>query len=282
VSLEHNSIYETKSMVTQVRRLFGIYALVTAVSIDAFAHLSIPSRTNSAAAKSKTFQGKTDRTKLCAFEHIHSTIGVINKCYQTSPILSACVTCGVKASAADFVAQLNAEPDLTSSGTSETAFATTTGSDSFQENIAATFHFELPRNLAFLLYGVVYQGFFQHYLYNIWFPVLFGTSNDIVTVAAMVLFDTVLIVPIICLPLAYLTKTLISGGTVQNGIEKYVHDVKHTNLVLHFCAIWIPAKFLAFGVVAEHLRIPFFAFISFFWMIILSTISSSSASKNVK
>lgn len=224
----------------------------------------------------------SSRGNRCAFvEQVQLTLGSVNAFYQNFPIASAFLTCGVKASAADYLAQMNTASDFSSRSNTEIA-TITDANTALQTHIIPSFQFELPRNMAFLLYGAFYQGVFQYYLYNQWFPEWFGRSTDLKTVAAQVGFDSAVIVPLLCLPIAYLTKGLISHKSIGESMKKYFHDMRHTNLMMHFCVIWIPTKFLAFGVVPEHLRIAFFAFVSFFWMIILSTIASSSESEKVK
>lgn len=226
-------------MIVGPRLVFCSYALLCiSTSINAFSTLQPLAPARVSAVKSKINSRKASTTQLYAFLNVQSTVLVINKFYQTFPIASAFLTCGAKASAADFVAQLNAATDLVSS---DQELKNT--NDPLSQNIVEqSFRFELSRNIGFLLYGAIYQGVFQYYLYNVYFPVWFGTSNDIATVTSKVMFDSLLIVPIICLPFAYLTKVMISGGSPIEGMKKYFHDLKHTNLVLHFCAIWIPAK----------------------------------------
>jgi len=256
-------------------RLIKSIAIIT-LSLDAIVFVD--------AAKNNLFSAKQSN-KQCAFvEHVQYTLGSVNSFYQNFPIASAFLTCGVKASAADFLAQLSASSDLASASDETTSSALTNTYDMPQKSLIPlpSFEFEVPRNMAFLLYGACYQGVFQYYLYNQWFPQIFGKGNSLMTVTAQVVFDSAVIVPLICLPIAYLTKSTVSGQTMKEGLQKYVYDMKYTSLMAHFCVIWIPAKFLAFGVVPQHLRIAFFAFISFFWMIILSTIASASADDNVQ
>lgn len=67
------------------------------------------------------------------------TLAVVNSFYQNSPYVAAALTCGTKASAADYVAQRRqSKKDLDIASKMDTA-----------------------RNVAFLLYGAVYQGMAQ-------------------------------------------------------------------------------------------------------------------------
>ncbi len=166
------------------------------------------------------------------------------------------MTCGIKASAADFLAQRR---EATSDETKN------------EDQV------ELERNIAFILYGGLYQGMAQYYIYNILFPTWFGNGSDLFTVGTQVLFDLGVVTPFLCLPVAYLVKSAIYGLEPIEGLKKYVNDVQNKGLLLKYYRIWFPAQCLTFGVVPEHLRIVFIAFISFFWLIILSSVSSSEA-----
>ena len=84
-------------------------------------------------------------------------LDAVSNFYKNSPYLAAFVTCGVKASAADLIAQSNEEKSADSS--------------------------TVRRNFAFILYGGMYQGVIQEHIFNHIFPVLFGTSTSPMTVA---------------------------------------------------------------------------------------------------
>ena len=69
-------------------------------------------------------------------------------------------------------------------------------------------------------------------------------------------------------------KSLLTGGTPQQGISKYKNHIWSQQLLLRYWAIWFPVQCLNFGVVPEHLRVPFCAVISFFWVCLLSSITA--------
>ena len=66
--------------------------------------------------------------------------------------------------------------------------------------------FEKRRNLAFFLYGGLYQGMAQEVIFNEVFPLIFGQGTDPLTVASKVLCDSLFITPFLCLPVAYIVK----------------------------------------------------------------------------
>ena len=173
-------------------------------------------------------------------------LGVLDTFYRTSPYEAAFVTCGFKAAMSDTIAQ---KAEKASRG------------------------FSFARNAAFILYGGFYQGCFQYKMFNEIFPVIFGSSTDFMTVALKVVVDQLLLTPFLCLPCAYVVKALVFNYPVREGLERYLSDAKR-DLLWKYWAIWTPAQFLTFGVVPDHLRIVFIAMVSFFWLIILSSISS--------
>jgi len=200
------------------------------------------------------------RSHLNSSFQIVDAVSSIDAFYKSSPYEAAFMTCGIKASAADFLAQKRGMKLTNTSG---------------DEEIKSVDQIEVDRNLAFILYGGLYQGIAQYYIYNILFPLWFGQGNDLTSVAVKVTFDMLVISPFLCLPIAYLTKATIYGQSWKEGLTKYKYDFIKKNLLGKYCSIWVPAQFCTFGLIPEHLRIVFIAFISFFWLIILSTVSSA-------
>lgn len=243
-------------------------------------------------------------TSLNAFDLLSD----IDSFYQTAPYTSAFVTCGIKASAADLLAQFRSsngdssdEKDqvtntaaisdvkqqqnehnfLFTAFTKQLNYGTGISAATVQQELidpdstTNTYQIEYQRNLAFILYGGLYQGIAQEYIYNYLFPTWFGPGNDVMTVLTKVSFDLLVISPFICIPIAYIVKSIIYNQTLMEGIQKYIYDLKYKKLLLTYYSIWFPAGLCTFGLVPDHLRIAFIAFVSFFWLIILSTVSSS-------
>lgn len=187
----------------------------------------------------------------------------LNQAFMKAPLASAFVTCGLKASVADVIAQRREyNADLGEQSNSNDPKGRTLGSLS------------LPRNLAFLLYGGLYLGIGQHYLYNHLYPIWFGPSRSFKVLTTKVFFDLCCVSTALTLPLPYLTKAIVSRKCPTQGLKDYVHDCIHKGLWAKNFVIWTPIQFLAFGVVPEHLRVMFIAAFSFFWLIIFSSISA--------
>jgi hypothetical protein len=106
---------------------------------------------------------------------VQTTLAALDSFLKTSPYAAAAITCGVKASAADIVAQKHQyrKQNEKSSEVSNT--------DSQK--------WDAKRNLAYVIYGSIYQGMAQEYIYNHVYPVWFGTGNTVTVVLAKVLFD---------------------------------------------------------------------------------------------
>ena len=196
-----------------------------------------------------------------------SLIGAIDVFYKTMPLTSAFVTCGIKASAADFVAQKRSAIN-----TDEGEGVLTTTDEEILSEI--TTPFEKRRNFAFLLYGGLYQGMAQEIIFNEVFPKLFGQGTDFFTVLSKVSFDMFVVSPFICLPVAYLVKSVIFQYTVGEALARYKDDVMNNGLLVKYWSLWGPVQCLTFGVIPVHLRIAFIAVISFFWLIIFSSVAA--------
>ena len=187
-----------------------------------------------------------------AFADPAEFFAAIGTFYKNSPLASAFVTCAIKGSAADFVAQ------------SKTQRVSHGGSIGL-----APMQFQLKRNLAFLLYGGIYQGLGFEFFYNILFPKLFGDS-----IAKKVFASMFVLTPCVTLPLAYLFKAMVLQDSLQNALNQYKSDVMEKGLLSKYWLMWIPLQTLSFAVVPQHFRISFIAAFSFFWMILFSIISS--------
>lgn len=188
------------------------------------------------------------------------SLGPIDHFLRNHPYAAAFSVCAIKAAAADSIAQKL-----------ERSSAQHSNSDQIEK-----VDFQYKRNLAFICYGGLYQGCFQEYLYNELFSRLFGLDNRPITVFKKVLFDTVIIAPLICLPIAYIIKAIVFKQSLRKGLQRYVYDVTNHGLLTKKTLFWAPINAVAFKVVPEHMRITFIACFSFFWLILMSSISGKS------
>jgi hypothetical protein len=225
-----------------------------------------------------------------------SVVDVIDGFFQSQPYVSAFLTCSIKASAADFFSQKRSIGNPTESchGHTNQVISHTGVSASTvhrQDSLAAVLpSVDIPRNLAFLCYGGVYQGLCENFMYSTLFPAWFGDFPALQKVALQVATDVALIGPFLCLPTAYVVMSIFTRhddtedlsvlatarNTLSAALTKYKEDVVHRNLLRNYWALWIPVQSLTFGVVPPHYRVAFVAMISFAWVYNLSSVASSA------
>jgi hypothetical protein len=218
------------------------------LSVGQFISTSIQRRTIS-----ETYRKRNTRTwNAAAFVDPSDILSTIGDFYKNKPFVSAFVTCAIKSAAADWIAQTNVN-QRTREGPAEHAPAP----------------FRRKQTLAFFLYGGIYQGVGFELLYNVYFPKWFGNS-----VAKKVFADLAVFSPLATLPVAYLFKAAVLQYSFYKAMSDYKTDVMEKSLLTKFWILWIPIQTVCFSVVPQHYRVAFNAAISFFWMILFSTISS--------
>ena len=199
-------------------------------------------------------------TELQAFD-VASSFNGVESFMHSQPYLSAFLTCSVQNSAADLISQ-----KAQTSNEAPTAY---------QEQKDLVPNFDVRRNLGFLLYGGFYGGMWQNYMYNTVFPLWFGRDQELWTVVREVATDMFLMTPLLCLPTLYIIKAIVSDETIPSALAKYKDNVVNDNLLLKNWAVWLPVQTINFAIIPAEFRIPFNAFVSFIWVIILSTITST-------
>lgn len=202
---------------------------------------------------------------------IQPALSAINTAFELNPYAAGAFVAGVKAGSADLLAQkrqirmAKAEADP-----KETEAEKAKGLD-------------VQRALAFLLYGAVYQGLAQEYTYNHLYPVLFGTETTVTIVLKKVFCDMFVQTPLLTLPIAYYAKALLVGNSFRHAMTHYVDDIRNRGLLFKFWGLWTPVQCLTFSIIPEHFRVSFIAMVSFFWVIILSSLSAANdAGANAK
>jgi len=170
--------------------------------------------------------------------------------------------------------------DNRKSGTTTGGFTEAADTPPTQRRPAVLPLFNPRRTLAFFCYGGLYQGCGQELIYNHLFSALFGSGTRPRSVVAKVCFDMLVIQPFLSLPIAYLIKAPIFGRSVGDALGQYRTDVAEKGLLKTCWKVWAPTQVVSFAIVPTHLRITFMACVSFFWIILFSTISSSGSEKN--
>mmetsp|Transcript_94061 Transcript_94061/g.165952 ORF Transcript_94061/g.165952 Transcript_94061/m.165952 type:complete len:302 (-) Transcript_94061:83-988(-) len=198
-------------------------------------------------------------------------MGVVDEWFQSYPYSSAFCVTAFKATMSDLLAQWRERKAVSG----DLPDSMVTCDDLSCEVVDVEAGISGRRTLAFLLYGGLYQGCVQHFLYNECFPAWFGSNEDLQTVATKVFFDQCVHSPLLALPAAYMFKAMAFNYPLHEGLERYMADAK-CDLIFRCWTFWVPVQFATFGVIPEQWRIAFIALASFFWLITLSTISSRS------
>lgn len=195
--------------------------------------------------------------------------------FRTAPYQSAFCVTALKATAADVLTQTReiATAQQERERLPSVAVESCDELNVCEEVDAARESIVWPRALAFLLYGGLYQGCAQYFFFNVCFPLWFGTGSDLRTIATEVLFDQFVLTPFLCLPVCYLVKALIFGAPLSEGLRRYISDARR-DLLLKYWVLWGPVQCITFGVLEPQWRVPFVALVSFFWLLVLSSISS--------
>lgn len=187
-----------------------------------------------------------------------SVLGAINTFYKTYPVMSSVGTCSIKGCLADLIAQRSNR----------------VADDGTVLDHAPAFSFR--RNFAYIVYSGMVIGLLCEFVYHHLYPRLFGKiANATSKLVATVAFDNFIIAPLVWLPPIYFLKALLYGKPFMSGGKSYICDVRNEGLWTAYWKIWIPAQIFNFWKVPSHLRVAFMACTSFFWMIILSCLSSN-------
>ena len=222
-----------------------------------------------------------------AYPFLPGNIGTaISTFYQANPYKGAFLTCSIKGCSADLVAQFisskrehNEEEDRRVKQLEDNPFLAlmrrARGGElcSSQFERKHKFNIDWSRALVFILYGGFYQGMVQEFNYNHILPIL-GTGTDLLTVARKVVVDMGFISPFLTIPTAYVIKGFLVGKSFTQSLVNYVDDVLNKGLILKNWMIFVPVQCITFSIIPQHFRVSFVAFISFFWMILLSTMLS--------
>jgi len=193
---------------------------------------------------------------------LQPALSAVNAAFEMNPYAAGAFVAGFKASTADIIAQRRQLRKANSEQPESKAKEEKKGLD-------------VRRTFAFLLYGAVYQGLAQEYTYNHLYPILFGTETTALNVLKKVFCDMFVQTPLLTLPIAYYSKALLVGNSVKQAMAHYVDDIKNRGLLFKFWGLWTPVQCLTFSVIPEHFRVSFIALVSFFWVIILSSLSAA-------
>lgn len=127
------------------------------------------------------------------------------------------------------------------------------------------------RSALFAAFGFLYQGMAQYAIVNLgWEKVLPGTKPKavILKICGMNLLSD----PLLFMPTFYIFKEAMSTGLAFATIKTALLSYKANCLFdwRNSWMVWFPGHAVTYGVMPTHKRIPWMAFVGFFYMIVLS------------
>jgi len=145
------------------------------------------------------------------------------------------------------------------------------------------------RNMTFSLFGLVYLGGWQYYLYCKIFPKLFPGASRFATMSirqklqdktgqmnaiGQILMDQFVHHPWMYFPCFYMLKQMMNGNDAHSGLMMYKENIMEDLMALW--KIWIPAMTFNFIFCPMWMRIPLVATTSLGWTMIISYMRGSN------
>ena len=127
------------------------------------------------------------------------------------------------------------------------------------------------RSFLFAAFGFLYQGMAQYAIVNgVWEKFFPGTSTK--AVVSKICGMNLLSDPLLFMPTFYIFKEAMVSGLTFGTIKAALLGYK-ANCLLDWrnsWMVWFPGHAVTYGVMPAHKRIPWMAFLSFFYMVVLS------------
>jgi len=201
-----------------------------------------------------------------------------------SPEAFAILLAGMKTGAADIIAQ-----KLASNNNQKKKEISTTNGEKGIISSSSSFQFDKKRFLTFVLYGGMYLGWFQHFLFTKIYTRLFPLAavfakqtlkekirnwSGAFAVIQQVSFEAFLHWPWLYIPMYYVIQqlvTIMSSSTNMNigTIQRLVSEKLRQNWKedLFFCwGFWVPCSLINFSTMPLNYQAPFTAFAGLFYM----------------
>jgi len=162
--------------------------------------------------------------------------------------------------------------------------------------------FDWKRSAAFAVFGLVYVGMVQWFLYVTFFTKVFPDAIIFANLPlpdklqdkmgqfdliGQVFYDNFIFTCFIYFPLFYIIKEFLQGAeggsvcrgldSVPNGLRRYWKSILTDNLA--GWAVWIPADIIVFSA-PMYLRMPLDHIVSFMWTMIMSALRGAHDSKD--
>lgn len=134
------------------------------------------------------------------------------------------------------------------------------------------------RFMGFMIFGGLYVGVFQTYLYRYVInaanlTMLTGLTSKAPIVFANAMVDTFIHSPFMYLPLFWLTMRAVNNTTppetwIPATYAKWKANVFEVSMAS--ATLWLPAQILNFYFMPQHLMVPFINLVGVFWVVYLS------------
>jgi hypothetical protein len=127
------------------------------------------------------------------------------------------------------------------------------------------------RSLLFAAFGFLYQGCAQYAIVNIGWERLFP-GNEPRAIISKICGMNLLSDPLLFMPTFYIFKETMTSGLTLATIKAALLSYKGNCLMdwRNSWMVWFPGHAVTYGVMPSHKRIPWMAFLSFFYMCVLS------------
>jgi Mpv17 / PMP22 family len=128
------------------------------------------------------------------------------------------------------------------------------------------------RSLVFGAFGLLYQGMVQYAIVNLFWEKLFP-GNSRKAVVSKICGMNLLADPLFFMPTFYIFKEVMATGSLGMATVKAALLGYKANCLLDWrnsWMVWFPGHAVTYGVMPSHKRIPWMAFLSFFYMCVLS------------
>lgn len=132
---------------------------------------------------------------------------------------------------------------------------------------------ELDRRqvLAMGLFSGSFTGCAYHYIFNIVFTRLLGTSTSLSVVSAKTLLDAFIVFPFLYMPTYYFFDEVFKQGGASGLPARWCNEIATS--MRNYANVWPATMVCVFMLVPVELRVSFIASVSFGWLITLSLIS---------
>lgn len=147
--------------------------------------------------------------------------------------------------------------------------------DAFSQAVLEGHELDKPRMLSAGLFGGLWQGCGQYFVYNVAFTSLIRAGTCTKTVLKKLAADCFIHTPFMWLPVNLSMYEMIKNGSLNRVPDRWRSEVIPTMKV--YCMVWPGVNFLNFMFVPIELRMTVIFFASIFWYLGATYVTHGSA-----